>query len=188
MESRSKPPLTPEQRKLIEDNCHRVLIIASKFRKRLPSQVEFDELVGWGNLRLVECALRFQSDHEGGASFATFANHNIAGAMFDFLRSCDLSTRHERRTMGDDAPRRYKVTVASLRYLGKHDGALDAVTRSRDIATLMTRAELTPRMLAVIERLLQDQSQAEIAIEIGVCPGRVSQIQTDAIAKMRAAA
>jgi RNA polymerase sigma factor for flagellar operon FliA len=68
-----------------------VIHIAGDFKQRLPRGVSFDELVGAGNLGLVEAAHRFNPAK--GASFRTFARHRIRGAITDSLRSVDPVSR-----------------------------------------------------------------------------------------------
>ena len=68
-----------------------VIPIARSFQKRLPSSVDFDDLVGAGNLGLVEAARRF--DPAKGASFGAFAKHRIRGAIIDSLRRIDPVSR-----------------------------------------------------------------------------------------------
>src|SRR3989475_8779527 len=68
-----------------------VIPIARNFQKRLPSSVDFDDLVGAGNLGLVEAARRF--DPAKGASFGAFAKHRIRGAITDSLRRLDPVSR-----------------------------------------------------------------------------------------------
>src|SRR3989441_808573 len=68
-----------------------VIPIARSFQKRLPSSVDFDDLVGAGNLGLVEAARRF--DPAQGASFGAFAQHRIRGAITDSLRRIDSVSR-----------------------------------------------------------------------------------------------
>src|SRR5437667_6846988 len=65
--------------------------IARSFKKRLPSSVDFDDLVGAGNLGLVEAARRFNPAQ--GASFGAFAQHRIRGAITDSLRRIDPVSR-----------------------------------------------------------------------------------------------
>jgi RNA polymerase sigma factor for flagellar operon FliA len=79
---------------LAERHLGLVTHIARDFRKRLPSSVDFDDLVGAGNVGLVEAARRFQTNT--GASFATFARHRIRGAIADFLRKLDPVSRYLR--------------------------------------------------------------------------------------------
>lgn len=69
---------------LAERHLHLVHHIARDFQNRLPRAVSFDDLVGAGNLGLVEAARRF--DPSRGASFGAFARHRIRGAITDSLR------------------------------------------------------------------------------------------------------
>src|SRR5438093_9510416 len=68
-----------------------VIPIARSFQKRLPSSVDFDDLVGAGNLGLVEAARRFNPAQ--GASFGAFAQYHIRGAITDSLRQIDPVSR-----------------------------------------------------------------------------------------------
>ncbi len=61
--------VSPEE--LAERYVSLVVPIARNFGNRLPSSVEFDDLVGAGNLGLVEAARRF--DPAKGTSFGAFA-------------------------------------------------------------------------------------------------------------------
>jgi RNA polymerase sigma factor for flagellar operon FliA len=76
---------------LAERHLSLVIRIAGDFKQRLPSGVSFDDLVGAGNLGLVEAARRFNPAK--GASFVTFARHRIRGAITDSLRSIDPVSR-----------------------------------------------------------------------------------------------
>ena len=80
---------SPEE--LAERYLSLVIPIARSFQKRLPSSVDFDDLVGAGNLGLVEAARRF--DPAQGASFGAFAQHRIRGAITDSLRRIDPVSR-----------------------------------------------------------------------------------------------
>src|SRR5436190_23555812 len=68
-----------------------VIPIARSFQKRLPANVDFDDLVGAGNLGLVEAARRFNPAQ--GASVGAFAPHRIPGAITDSLRRIDPLSR-----------------------------------------------------------------------------------------------
>ena len=80
---------SPEE--LAERYLSLVIPIARSFQKRLPSSVDFDDLVGAGNLGLVEAARRFNPAQ--GASFGAFAQHRIRGAITDSLRRIDPVSR-----------------------------------------------------------------------------------------------
>jgi RNA polymerase sigma factor FliA len=68
-----------------------VIAIARNIQSRLPSSVDFDDLVGAGNLGLVEATRRF--DPARGTSFGAFAKHRIRGAITDSLRQIDPVSR-----------------------------------------------------------------------------------------------
>lgn len=80
---------SPDQ--LAEQHLSLVVPIARSFQRRLPASVDFDDLVGAGNLGLVEAAHRFDSTK--GSSFGTFARHRIRGAIADSLRCFDPISR-----------------------------------------------------------------------------------------------
>jgi RNA polymerase sigma factor for flagellar operon FliA len=79
---------------LVERHLALVAPIARSFHKRLPTSVDFDDLVGAGNLGLFEAARRF--DSANGTSFKSFAAHRIRGAIMDSLRQIDPVSRHLR--------------------------------------------------------------------------------------------
>lgn len=58
--------------------------LARQIAKELPAHVEYEELLAWGRLGLVEAANRYQFNM--GVSFETFAYYRIRGAIFDGLR------------------------------------------------------------------------------------------------------
>ena len=76
---------------LAERHLGLVMHIVGDFKQRLPPGVSFDDLVGAGNLGLVEASRRFNPAK--GASCSTFARHRIRGAITDSLRSIDPVSR-----------------------------------------------------------------------------------------------
>ena len=93
---------SPEE--LAERYLSLVIPIARSFQKRLPSSVDFDDLVGAGNLGLVEAARRFNPAQ--GASFGAFAQHRIRGAITDSLRRIDPVSRCLRSQQKGQSERR----------------------------------------------------------------------------------
>lgn len=73
-----------ERDKLIEGHQIYVRKLASKINQTLPSFIDFEELVGYGMIGLIEAAERF--DPRRGVSFTTFSHYRIKGAIFDGLR------------------------------------------------------------------------------------------------------
>jgi RNA polymerase sigma factor for flagellar operon FliA len=89
-----KPAARASPEELAERHLSLVIPIARGFQKRLPSSVDFSDLVGAGNLGLVEAARRFDSTK--ATSFGAFARHRIRGAIADSLRQIDPISRYLR--------------------------------------------------------------------------------------------
>jgi RNA polymerase sigma factor for flagellar operon FliA len=66
---------------------------AFALRRRLARGASVDDLIGAGNLGLVEATRRFDPRK---ASFGTFARHRVRGAMMDSLRAIDPLSRQQR--------------------------------------------------------------------------------------------
>jgi RNA polymerase sigma factor for flagellar operon FliA len=92
-------PTTSTYESLILGHGDLVRRIARYMARRLPGQVELDDLEQAGMVGLLEAAQRY-ADRED-ACFATYATHRIRGAMLDFLRATDWSPRSLRRRMRD---------------------------------------------------------------------------------------
>jgi RNA polymerase sigma factor FliA len=73
---------------------------------RVPDHVSYSELIGWGNLGLVDAARRFDP---AKSSFTTFAKYRIRGAILDGLRSEDAVSRTDRKRF-----RRAQVAIDRL--------------------------------------------------------------------------
>lgn len=67
--------------------------IAGKIKKTLSKDIEFDDLLGYGMLGLMEAADRF--DARFGANFMTFAYYRVRGAIYDGLRGMGWVSRTE---------------------------------------------------------------------------------------------
>jgi RNA polymerase sigma factor for flagellar operon FliA len=80
---------------LILSHLDLVKRLASRYRCSLKSQVDREDLVGVGNLALVEAAERYQENL--GVPFKLFARTRISGAMIDYLRKMDWKTRGDRK-------------------------------------------------------------------------------------------
>jgi RNA polymerase sigma factor FliA len=108
---------------LAQCNLGLVIEIARNIKRRLPSTLEFDELVGAGNLGLVEAACRF--DPAKGTSFKTFATPRIRGAIIDSLRRVDpvsRSLRSHQKTLE-------RVNAELMLLLGRHPTEAETAKR-----------------------------------------------------------
>ena len=73
--------------------------MASKLKERLPSSVEFSDLVSIGLEELVKLAKRY--DPKINDNFWGYARTRVYGAMLDFLRSLDIVSRGNRKLIKD---------------------------------------------------------------------------------------
>jgi len=67
--------------------------IAGKIKKTLAKEIEFEDLVEYGMIGLLEAAERY--DASMGANFMTFAYYRIRGAIYDGLRGMGWMSRSE---------------------------------------------------------------------------------------------
>lgn len=93
LQSKAKSPSAPAQdrRALAEQYSPYVRHIAGKIKRTLAREIEFDDLVEYGMVGLLEAADRFDPAH--GANFMTFAYYRIRGAIYDGLRSMAWMSR-----------------------------------------------------------------------------------------------
>ncbi|MCB9564397.1 MAG: sigma-70 family RNA polymerase sigma factor [Kofleriaceae bacterium] len=69
---------------LVESHRHLVRKAAALIYPRVREHVDMEELIGLGDLGLVEAASRY--DPDAGASFSTFAWYRVQGSVIDGLR------------------------------------------------------------------------------------------------------
>lgn len=65
--------------------------IALQVKKKLPSHIELDDLIGYGSVGLMEAMNSFRTGQ--GTSFKTFAYYRIRGAIYDGLRKIGWLSR-----------------------------------------------------------------------------------------------
>ena len=101
-QSTSTPNSTRSARQdaeLIERGLPIVRRLAFRLARRLPPNVEVDDLIGAGNEGLIKAVHAYQPESE--ARFESYAERRIRGAMLDELRAMDPVTRHGRQRMRD---------------------------------------------------------------------------------------
>jgi RNA polymerase sigma factor FliA len=86
-----KRAVTPEMQSWIDQSQGMIRAIATKIYSRLPPQVNYDDLVSFGQLGLMQAAHSYQSDKD--VSFQTFAYHRIRGAIYDGLGKMSWTSR-----------------------------------------------------------------------------------------------
>lgn len=83
--------LTPEMRIWIDQSQGLVRAIATKISTQLPAHVNYEDLVSYGQLGLMQAAHAFQPDRD--VAFQTFAYHRIRGAIYDGLGKMSWTNR-----------------------------------------------------------------------------------------------
>ncbi|MEM7624477.1 MAG: sigma-70 family RNA polymerase sigma factor [Planctomycetota bacterium] len=86
---------------LIEQHREYVRKLAREIHRKLPDRAIFDDLVGYGELGLVEAAQKF--DPHAGAAFTTFAYYRIRGSIFDGIRKMSWLPPRVRKQVTQDA-------------------------------------------------------------------------------------
>jgi RNA polymerase sigma factor for flagellar operon FliA len=69
--------------------------VVGKIAKKMPPNVEFDDLIGYGTLGLIDAIEKY--DHTRGIKFKTYAIPRVRGAVLDELRARDWIPRSIRR-------------------------------------------------------------------------------------------
>lgn len=77
--------------KLIEEYAHIIKIVASRMYNFYGGKVEFDDLMGFGSLGLIDAIDKF--DPYRGVKFETYAQLRIKGEIIDNLRKIDWVPR-----------------------------------------------------------------------------------------------
>lgn len=84
-----------ERERLLTENLPEVRYIARRIHDRLPSHVQFDDLVHAGILGLIDAVDKF--DSRKNVQLKSYARFRIRGAILDSLRQLDWSPRNLRR-------------------------------------------------------------------------------------------
>ncbi|NLJ91068.1 MAG: FliA/WhiG family RNA polymerase sigma factor [Clostridiales bacterium] len=85
--------------KLILEYSELIKIVAGRLKLYLGSSVEYDDLIGYGTLGLIDAVDKF--DYEKGVKFETYASIRIRGAIIDEIRKLDWLPRTVRKKQKD---------------------------------------------------------------------------------------
>jgi RNA polymerase sigma factor for flagellar operon FliA len=160
------PANTEERDRLVMAHLPLVKILAQRLSQRLPSQVEFSELISVGVLGLIEAANRYEPSL--GVPFEAFARRRIHGAMLDSLRSLDWAPRSMRRLR-----REMDGAIARLRAdLGREPLEDEIATALKMTAAEFERALEQLRILeAATIRPLETGADGESILDVAIDPG-----------------
>lgn len=164
-------------------------IAHSVFRK-IPSNVEFDDLFQAGMIGLHDALSRFTPQE--GASPETFLSKRVRGAMIDELRRQDWLTRSERQEIGDS----FFMTSLDIEDGDGNKVVSYEVEADENTEKYFTMKQMVKALANEIERLPEteqrvlsmmyehDMTQVEIAALMKVCSARISQIHKKAVERL----
>src|SRR6059036_1187734 len=88
-------PLDGTREEILRRYLPLVRRVVQRLAARKPPHVEVDDLVSWGIVGLLDAIVKYDAKKE--ASFATYAQFRIRGAVLDHLRSLDWVPRSVRQ-------------------------------------------------------------------------------------------
>jgi RNA polymerase sigma factor for flagellar operon FliA len=180
---------------IVTQHLHLVHGVVHRLARRLPPNVERDDLVAAGTFGLVEALRRNRGDE--GATFAWYARTRIRGAVVDELRAQDwLSRRARDRATSDKAAGGAGTAFVSLEEAGlaaesgelasSADPAAEAEAKSDRRALSRALERLPERERQVITmHYFEGAKLKTIGVSLGVSEPRVSQLHARAIAQLR---
>ena len=148
----------PASKALIEQYQDLVRSIAISVRRKVPPNIELDDLIAYGQIGLAEAARDF--DPKRGNAFSTYAYHRIRGAVYDGVsKLCWTSrSRHNRMRNEQAAGELEKVQEDNLkstsepttpdRVTHRVDGTSDRIVRVYLAACATGDSQASSMMLA----------------------------------------
>lgn len=89
-----------------------VKAMAHRLKERLPSSIDFTDLISIGTEELIKVARRYDSSINN--SFWGYAKIRVNGAMLDYLRNLDILSRSSRKLIK-------AIDLETTKYLNEHD-------------------------------------------------------------------
>jgi len=132
---------------LILNHMRIVKYIAGRMAIHVPSNVEMDDLVGWGCMGLMDAVEKF--DHTQDIKFSTYASIRIRGAVIDQIRSLDWAPR-SLRTMA----RKVGAAREKLRHVEGREPSMDSI--AKEVGTTSEHVEETMAQLQTAQVLSLD--------------------------------
>jgi RNA polymerase sigma factor for flagellar operon FliA len=201
-----------DKNQLLTDHMPLVKRLAHHMKAKLPPSVEVDDLVQAGMIGLLDAISRYEETH--GAQFETYAVLRIRGAMLDELRNSDWLPRSMRQNMAkllklsladyqdmlSDGGGHQLVYYEDFHDNEGNDSFLDryAVDDADPLRSLLD-GDFRQAVIDAIdalpprEKILmglyyeEEMNLKEIGAVMGVSESRVSQLHTQAVARLRAA-
>lgn len=132
---------------LIVHHMRIVKYIAGRMAIHVPSNVEMDDLVGWGCIGLMDAVEKY--DHTQDIKFSTYASIRIRGAIIDQIRSLDWAPR-SLRTMA----RKVGAAREKLRHVEGREPSIESI--ANEVGTTPEHVEETMAQLQTAQILSLD--------------------------------
>jgi RNA polymerase sigma factor for flagellar operon FliA len=169
---------------------HLVRLMVARFVRRLPANVQRDDLLAAGTIGLMDALAKHPGDR--GPQFEWYARVRIRGAIFDELRRLDWLPRRTRARAGVPG-QSVPPTVVGIDDVRDQSHALDprdadlAERHAERVALSDAIRELPARERAIVElRYVRELELTEIAATFGVSVPRISQLHARALRMLRA--
>jgi RNA polymerase sigma factor for flagellar operon FliA len=124
-----------------------VRYIAGRMAMHVPSQVDIDDLTGWGVLGLLDAVDKY--DHRQEIKFSTYASIRIRGAILDQIRSLDWAPRSLRAMA-----RKVQGARDKLRHEAGQEPSADAI--ATELGVQVEQVEDTMAQLQAVQFLNLD--------------------------------
>lgn len=143
---------------LILHHMRIVKYIAGRMAIHVPSNVEMDDLVGWGCIGLMDAVEKY--DHTQEIKFSTYASIRIRGAIIDQIRSLDWAPRSLRTMARKVGAAREKLRHAEGREPTTESIAGEVGTTEEHVEETMAQLQ-TAQVLSLDDYLPSDESGGE---------------------------
>ena len=135
------PALLPDgkvdKKELVEQYRPFVRSIAGKIKKTLAKEIEFDDLMEFGTIGLLEAADRFDPKH--GANFMTFSYYRVRGAIYDGLRQMGWVSRNEYAKLRfEERANAYLANVSNRQTIGDKTSEAEINELAAQVQNLVT--------------------------------------------------
>lgn len=149
--------MTPEMRTWVELSQGMVRAIATKIHAKLPAHVNIDDVVGYGQVGLMQAAYAYRSDQ--GVAFQTFAYYRVRGAIYDGLSKMSWVSRAVRQ--------RLKAEQISAELLEQHATMVQAarVAAEKSLAEDAQWIVKSTEQLTMVQLLSENEGGSSNALE-----------------------
>lgn len=108
-----------ERTELVQSHLPLVKKIASQLASSFPALLEYEDLIAFGNMGLVEASSKWEP--ERGVAFAAFAAQRIRGAMIDAMRRVDPLGRTSRTRLKEIEAEKSRMSMELGRDPSEHE-------------------------------------------------------------------